>query len=265
MWAVVFDMKNLKHVEAQIVKSHERGESCLVQKQLESVNDGQDYFRGDTKRLPRLFAESQLDKNQLDLQHFCPPASDRDDEYHIIKFYSFSTAIVFSMLQMDQSRNVDFPFQVTELEYRIINLSSKAPIILLGRSGTGKTTCCLYRLWMNFVNYWSKVKLTEDPIYPNNFVEMRQPEDCEQHERDEDEKKAEHQATGCDYFLIYFYAYLYILLFLLTEESAMLSVLTCHLGFSQFPIVVTYLLCTFSINSSGFVQVLKTLKSPGIL
>lgn len=195
VWAVVFDMKNLKHVEAQIVKSHERGESCLVQKQLESVNDGQDYFRGDTKRLPRLFAESQLDKNQLDLQHFCPPASDRDDEYHIIKFYSFSTAIVFSMLQMDQSRNVDFPFQVTELEYRIINLSSKAPIILLGRSGTGKTTCCLYRLWMNFVNYWSKVKLTEDPIYPNNFVEMRQPEDCEQHERDEDEKKAEHQAT----------------------------------------------------------------------
>ncbi|CAE1296780.1 unnamed protein product [Acanthosepion pharaonis] len=195
VWAVVFDMKNLKHVVAQIVKSHERGESCLVQKQLESVNDGQDCLKDDTKRLPRLFAESQLDKNRLDLQHFCPPASDRDDEYHIIKFYSFSTAIVSSMLQMDHSRNVDFPFQVTELEYRIINLSSKAPIILLGRSGTGKTTCCLYRLWMNFVNYWSKVTLIDDPIYPNNFVGMRRPEDCEQHERDEDEKKAEHEAT----------------------------------------------------------------------
>jgi ABC-type proline/glycine betaine transport system ATPase subunit len=43
---------------------------------------------------------------------------------------------------------VDFPFRVTELEYEITTLPPSAPIILIGRSGTGKTTCCLYRLWV---------------------------------------------------------------------------------------------------------------------
>ncbi len=51
---------------------------------------------------------------------------------------------------------VDFPFRVTEKEHDIIHLKPKplAPILLLGRSGTGKTTCCLYRMWHNFLHYW---------------------------------------------------------------------------------------------------------------
>ena len=55
---------------------------------------------------------------------------------------------------------VDFPFRVTELEHAIIHLQSKpaTPILLLGRSGTGKTTCCLYRLWDRFVRYWEMGK-----------------------------------------------------------------------------------------------------------
>ena len=32
---------------------------------------------------------------------------------------------------------MDFPFRVTDLEHAIINLRSQAPILLLGRSGTG--------------------------------------------------------------------------------------------------------------------------------
>lgn len=53
---------------------------------------------------------------------------------------------------------MDFPFRVTELEHAIIHLTPKpaSPILLLGRSGTGKTTVCLYRLWDNHVRYWEK-------------------------------------------------------------------------------------------------------------
>ncbi|XP_061175910.1 TPR and ankyrin repeat-containing protein 1-like [Saccostrea echinata] len=40
----------------------------------------------------------------------------------------------------------DFPFKVTEIEHAMINLSSAGPLLLLGRSGTGKTTCCINRL-----------------------------------------------------------------------------------------------------------------------
>ena len=53
---------------------------------------------------------------------------------------------------------VELPFRLTEMEYAIVNLkpSPPEPIILLGRSGTGKTTCCLYRMFAQFISYWFK-------------------------------------------------------------------------------------------------------------
>ena len=35
---------------------------------------------------------------------------------------------------------------------------------MLGRSGTGKTTCCLYRLWSQFLNYWNTAALSGPQI-----------------------------------------------------------------------------------------------------
>ena len=100
-------------------------------------------------------------------QIFYPPASSNDQEYHILKFYSFNSALVKSVLESDSSTKVDFPFKVTELEYAIVNLQPNptTPIILLGRSGTGKTTCCLYRLWNKFQCYWEKAH-TAGPYIP---------------------------------------------------------------------------------------------------
>jgi hypothetical protein len=42
---------------------------------------------------------------------------------------------------------VDFQFKVSPTEQRIIHLPGTAPIILLGRSGTGKTTCAVFRMF----------------------------------------------------------------------------------------------------------------------
>ena len=42
---------------------------------------------------------------------------------------------------------VDFQFKVSPAEQRIIRLPGTAPIILLGRSGTGKTTCAVFRMF----------------------------------------------------------------------------------------------------------------------
>ena len=62
---------------------------------------------------------------------------------------------------------IDFPFRVTDREHAVINLQSYAPILLLGRSGTGKTTCCLYRLWSRFLTYWTKAReMNYDPWLP---------------------------------------------------------------------------------------------------
>ncbi|KAK9827525.1 hypothetical protein WJX74_008224 [Apatococcus lobatus] len=46
-----------------------------------------------------------------------------------------------------KDEDVDFPFRVSPSEQRIIELDSPSSIILVGRSGTGKTTCAVYRIW----------------------------------------------------------------------------------------------------------------------
>ena len=73
------------------------------------------------------------------LEDFCPPASSKDNEYHIMKFYSFNSSLVNGILS-ESNVKVDFPFCETELEHAIINLQPDPPssLLLMGRSGTGK-------------------------------------------------------------------------------------------------------------------------------
>ncbi|CAG8673474.1 14520_t:CDS:2, partial [Ambispora leptoticha] len=47
-------------------------------------------------------------------------------------------------------QRTDFTFQVSEVEYDIINNHNSA--IIIGRSGTGKTTCIMYRLIASYLN-----------------------------------------------------------------------------------------------------------------
>ena len=63
---------------------------------------------------------------------------------------------------------IEFPFRLTEMEYFVVNLNPRPeePIILLGRSGTGKTTCCLYRMFSQFVTYWFRAKKAGRPLIP---------------------------------------------------------------------------------------------------
>lgn len=50
---------------------------------------------------------------------------------------------------------VDFPFRVSPSEQDIIELELKPPcsMVLVGRSGTGKTTCAIYRMWARWVTF----------------------------------------------------------------------------------------------------------------
>ena len=78
-------------------------------------------------------------------ENFCPPASSKDNEYHIMKFYSFNSSLVNAILS-ESNVKVDFPFRETELEHAIINLQPDPPssLLLMGRSGTGNF-CQKYR------------------------------------------------------------------------------------------------------------------------
>ena len=87
-------------------------------------------------------------------EKYIPPASPKGDEFNIVPTYSFSTTFLKCVLD-DEADDFDFPYRPYPDEYDIIRLPFETTVLLLGRSGTGKTTCLLHRLWKRFKYYWS--------------------------------------------------------------------------------------------------------------
>ena len=183
VWDVAANHAALVHKLECILKAQDRGQNCLIRRELQGLRRNEtDQNNLSGERVPKVYVEvtndfenslvndcksGQQHNQQLSKKFFFPPASANDQEYHILKFYSFSSALVNSILHTNPNLKVDFPFRVTELEHAIINLRPNPPsaVILLGRSGTGKTTCCLYRLWNEFESYWQKA-ITAGPHMP---------------------------------------------------------------------------------------------------
>ena len=140
----------------QIEASYKRGENasaCLSLVHNESKKTDSEFVRGREKiEAPMTYfvSDSSFD---IPADKFVPAASLKDDEYNVPPFYSFSTTLVKSILTSTNSR-LEFPFKEWPKEHEIISLRTRESILLLGRSGTGKTTCCLYRLWNEFKNWW---------------------------------------------------------------------------------------------------------------
>ena len=83
------------------------------------------------------------------------------------KFYSLSTQRILSLLYGQYDRR-DYPIEPSDEEYSIIAIPDNQAILLLGRSGTGKTTCCLCRIWNKFNEYWSmpdRIEIPGIPVY----------------------------------------------------------------------------------------------------
>ncbi|XP_062576553.1 TPR and ankyrin repeat-containing protein 1-like [Saccostrea cucullata] len=152
VWDIVENQEKKEEALRRISESISRGEECVVKKYVNcSKMLHQKFAKG--KRIPRKYFECSLDTEGV--QKLIFPASHVVTEYHILKFYLFTTDMALSALQnMDCKK--DFPFKVTETEHSVININSRRPVLLLGRSGTGKTTCCLYRLWNRFDRHWRK-------------------------------------------------------------------------------------------------------------
>lgn len=70
------------------------------------------------------------------------------DKFYLGKFHTLTSTVLDSVLH-DQSKS-DFPFDVTGKEVEIIKHFRTATFIL-GRSGTGKTSCLLYKLLSRYL------------------------------------------------------------------------------------------------------------------
>ena len=57
---------------------------------------------------------------------------------------------VRSLLTHTFTEKLEFPFLPDEVEHLIISMSEKTSVLLIGRSGTGKTTIVVQRLWLHY-------------------------------------------------------------------------------------------------------------------
>ena len=187
IWDIVFDHDKVPHAIKNIVTSFTRGQDCILKKELRglprvdaSQNQGPNlYVKQSQTNVPPFSSASDTRKYETvkdevnDDQVTCfSPASHHDNEYQVLKFYHLSSAMIRTILkQQSCSVEIDFPFRVTEEEHDIINFepSPQSSIILIGRSGTGKTTCILYRLWKDFLEYWKKAEKS-GPFLPKRIV-----------------------------------------------------------------------------------------------
>ncbi|XP_010627979.1 TPR and ankyrin repeat-containing protein 1 isoform X4 [Fukomys damarensis] len=198
IWDIVLDHCKLSDSITAICSAYNRGLSCVLRKKLKGINKGQVLANKKIqKRIPRCYVEdTEADKSRecKDPEYF-PPASAVETEYNIMKFHSFSTNMAFNILN-DMTVTVEYPFRVGELEYAVIHLNPKPlePIILIGRSGTGKTTCCLYRLWKKFHIYWEKADQAGSPLlakqtWPKRRLEMGPRKEGPVREGDEEDEE----------------------------------------------------------------------------
>ena len=192
VWEIVPDhdqlTQTIKDCVKQIERSNERGlkaslnVALVPQRSRGSRQKQQKLARQQAKiHIPKIFTQADVESPSGDdsIERYTPAASPKEDEFNVTTFYSFSGAVLKSMLTGSDTRR-DFPFKEWPKEHEIINLPPDIEsILLLGRSGTGKTTCCLYRLWNEFKAYWDHpevVKLPRRPLVAASLPVAREDE-----------------------------------------------------------------------------------------
>ena len=202
IWEIVPDHDQLNQTIKSCVKhielSNERGKLASLNVPLvtqREVSRKQQSVRNEAVlEIPKIFTQADIGVSGNDVQRYTPAASPKEDEFNVTTFYSFSGAVLKSMLTGSSARR-DFPFKEWPKEHEIINLPDTEAILLLGRSGTGKTTCCLYRLWNEFRMYWdcpSVIMLPRKPLVTLKLTAMTD----EEKEAENPELKDMNQASG---------------------------------------------------------------------
>ena len=198
VWEIVPDhdqlSQTIKHTVKQIELSNERGQKAsltvsLIPQKERRQQKQQSVRQQERLEIPKIFTQAEVEVPGSEIERFTPAASPKEDEFNVTTFYSFSGAVLKSMLTGSNARR-DFPFKEWPKEHEIINLPDTESILLLGRSGTGKTTCCLYRLWNEFRLYWDRPIVVMLPRKP--LVALKLPEMGE----DEEEEDVESQDKG---------------------------------------------------------------------
>ena len=175
---IVLAHKQMKRRIEQKVSTFTHGQTLPVQYSLlpqyhDHESSSSEAVRGrESLEIPKIYILHEDSAQHTTLN---PTAGIKEDVHDTTHLYYFPCALVKRILIGPQRwSDVEFPFKVW---HDIITLDSKESILLLGRSGTGKTTCTLYRLWNEFKCYWDPdmrdpdAKLPRRPLLPIDAIE----------------------------------------------------------------------------------------------
>ena len=101
------------------------------------------------------------------------------DEYGAVPMYSLPEYVLKSIHNVANRglKRFGLPLRLSHEEHKLIDLHieeknivnmsyHEKTLLVVGRSGTGKTTCCLMRLWEEFRHYWEILNDDKHPIIP---------------------------------------------------------------------------------------------------
>ncbi|XP_059151541.1 TPR and ankyrin repeat-containing protein 1-like [Physella acuta] len=169
---IVFESSDLPAAIEKVIISHQKSLASKAQKILKTqIYKSRNKSNTDTKHLPLTYTECDLAPEKIDGKkyvNFYLPASSHLKEYTMLKFYPLNSLMAEAIMRNSDSE-IDLPFQVTDIEHSIIHLEHNSPILLLGRSGTGKTTCCLYRLWARYLNDRMQSQQLKPKVLPEEY------------------------------------------------------------------------------------------------
>ena len=150
----ILNHDRIHHGVKQIEKSHD-WETSISKDNITPLYEGAPSICHEPNlRFPRKFVDATSDQHTKDQvkAFLVPPAT---PEGNLLKLYHFSSAIAHSILEHSyHNMHRKYPFKEWREEHDIIEMPDSDSILLVGRSGTGKTTCCLYRM-MNQFYHWS--------------------------------------------------------------------------------------------------------------
>ena len=168
IWRIVH-IKKIKKCIKLIQESVNKEKSCdpeIGSKKLKVLQMASDDA---CKTSPTLYCSADVTSVPDDSFLVYVPADHRSTP---LQLYKMDNALLYNMY-FSQGDTLDSNCMFKEgflLEQKlspeendIIDMDPNKSIILLGRSGTGKTICCLHRLWKQFFDYWiEKIQYKEE-------------------------------------------------------------------------------------------------------
>ncbi|KAL0051116.1 hypothetical protein WJX82_002309 [Trebouxia sp. C0006] len=167
LWVITLDHEKYECELNNIAQGHSKSVQARDNMKLRAMGTADAAKCDLSTRLPKVYealgeeTDGQEERpraehlTDVELREHFPAASSSQDTYTLLKFYNLSKDLVRTVLQDMNDAEVDFPFRVSPSEQYIIENDPDPPssIVLVGRSGTGKTTCAVFRMWARWLTF----------------------------------------------------------------------------------------------------------------